>query len=652
MIEPAMKKINIKLNRQTVKELKEKLAIWWSGGKKGTISQKRVFYLAYRSLVSRKSRAMITISAIALGTAAIVFLVSFAYGLQDIVTKRIVQPKSMSMIDVVSGTTNLQLSQATVDEIAKIPNVAGISRAVSVAGVVGLNNSRMDTVVVAVDGNYFDYANPVVDTGKWMSKDALKESTYNDGQSLAGLMGKVAGASTDDMLTDVTIGQKIDGKIVSFRIDDDVYVPLRKAPKTNAEILGFVKGSVMNMYDGGLVWGSQYDSVDASGKAFLDQTGSWFGKWISTEVPIYQQTSPGFYEPLTDSQGQQTIAKGFMGLSGAKILTSIEKEVTEKLITETKAVGQVLGDSTTSANVALTFNGGSSTASAELMQTIEKNKQVTATASSGLAVLEIKKTDGHEALVSTAFVKALNLSKDDIIGKSLTLEYIITGSVLPLGLSGRVMTKPVDYKIVGVFLEDTKPVLITPLADLISIGVSRYNTVKVLANKPENLTTVREKIQLMGFTTSSIVDTLAQVQKLFTILRFVLGAFGVIALVVALFGMFNTLTISLMERTRELGVMKTLGTTDRDVFRLFMAESLIIGAVGGAIGILIGVIGGQIINVVNALMRGGFSNSMFKTPFGFMVGVFALALLVGTATGFYPSKRAIKINPLDALRYE
>jgi putative ABC transport system permease protein len=369
----------------------------------------------------------------------------------------------------------------------------------------------------------------------------------------------------------------------------------------------------------------------------------------------------------SETQLGQVSAQGFVSLSGVKILSSIEKQVAEKLMDNAKAVdlnrspirsgmtdleGEVLGDSTSSAKVALTFKGSSATASAELLKTIAVEQQASATVSSGMAVLEIKKQGGHEVLISTAFVKALDLKKDEIVGNKITLEYIITGSVLPIGLSGRVLTKPLEYTIVGVFKEDSKPMLITPLSDLSSIGVSRYNTVKILANKPENLTVVRERIQLMGFTTSSIVDTLAQVERLFRIMRFVLGAFGVIALVVALFGMFNTLTISLMERTRELGVMKTLGTTDGDVFRLFMAESLIIGAVGGVLGIVIGVAGGQVINLINGIAQGGFSNSMFKTPVSFILGVFFLALLVGTATGFYPSKRAIKINPLDALRYE
>jgi len=148
------------------------------------------------------------------------------------------------------------------------------------------------------------------------------------------------------------------------------------------------------------------------------------------------------------------------------------------------------------------------------------------------------------------------------------------------------------------------------------------------------------------------MDTLAQVDRLFRVMRFLLGAFGFTALVVALFGMFNTLTISLLERSREVGVMKTLGTVDRDIFRLFMAESVLIGIIGGTSGVVVGNLVGKTVNLLSMLWREDKTINLFKTPTLFALGVLLLAIGVGFATGLYPAMRAKKISALNALRYE
>ncbi len=116
--------------------------------------------------------------------------------------------------------------------------------------------------------------------------------------------------------------------------------------------------------------------------------------------------------------------------------------------------------------------------------------------------------------------------------------------------------------------------------------------------------------------------------------------------------MFNTLTVSLLERTREVGVMKTLGTVDTDIFRLFMAESVLIGVTGGVVGVVVGVVLGNLVNVVSMFWRADKGLNLFKTPVLFAFGVMLLAIIVGLITGLYPSMRAKKVSALNALRYE
>lgn len=152
--------------------------------------------------------------------------------------------------------------------------------------------------------------------------------------------------------------------------------------------------------------------------------------------------------------------------------------------------------------------------------------------------------------------------------------------------------------------------------------------------------------------TRSIADTLAQVNKLFSVMRFLLGSFGMIAFIVALFGMFNTLTVSLLERTREIGVMKTFGTTDADITRLLIVESSLIGISGGIFGILLGVLLGNGLNLLSLLVRDDKATSLFHFPILFLFLVFLLAGVIGMMTGLYPARRAQSISALNALRYE
>lgn len=159
----------------------------------------------------------------------------------------------------------------------------------------------------------------------------------------------------------------------------------------------------------------------------------------------------------------------------------------------------------------------------------------------------------------------------------------------------------------------------------------------------------------MGFNVSALSDTIEEANKIFQAVQIILSLFGAVALIVSAIGMFNTMTIALLERTQEVGIMKSLGASNSDVWKLFLVESIIIGFLGGVSGIFLGIAGGQISNFgVNKLASslGGTAIDLFYTPSEFIMIILLFSTIVGFLTGLYPARRASRLNPLEALRYK
>jgi len=257
-----------------------------------------------------------------------------------------------------------------------------------------------------------------------------------------------------------------------------------------------------------------------------------------------------------------------------------------------------------------------------------------------------------EIVLSSATVKALNKDEAGILNQ--TVKLILS---LPTESGKGTTEMQGDFKVIGVVLDDSSSFLYLPLLaieDKLPPNIV-YNSVKVKVGTRDDLAPVKAEIEGQGFGVTSIADTIAQVDQTFRIIQIVLALFGAIALLVAAIGMFNTMTIALLERTRDIGIMKAIGVRNRDVYRMFLTESSIIALGGGILGVAGGWLTSKAINIaVNALAHsvGGEPQKLFSTPYWFVLIIIAFALAVGISTGFYPSRRASKINPLDALRYE
>lgn len=154
-------------------------------------------------------------------------------------------------------------------------------------------------------------------------------------------------------------------------------------------------------------------------------------------------------------------------------------------------------------------------------------------------------------------------------------------------------------------------------------------------------------------TMSSILES---IQNIIGIMQMMLVAIASIALVVASIGIMNTMLTSVMERTREIGIMKAIGATNKDVMLIFIIEGMLVSIVGGIFGILLGVFGSQgITGLLTAGPMAGGGSGMSLTPIisigsiGLAVGV---SLVVGVLSSLYPAWKAARMSPIEAVRYE
>ncbi|MFA5777192.1 MAG: ABC transporter permease [Parcubacteria group bacterium] len=264
--------------------------------------------------------------------------------------------------------------------------------------------------------------------------------------------------------------------------------------------------------------------------------------------------------------------------------------------------------------------------------------------------------DNKEGIVvASSVVQLFGSDADSIIGKE-----IIFSSFIPRNESDAEAEKaqiPVlnkRYVIIGIVESDENVVYIHS-DSLSEIEVESYDGAKVRCSSDGKMNIVRDAIVEKGFSVSSLSDTVDQANKVFRVVQIVLMCFGVIALVVSAIGMFNTMTIALLERTNELGIMKSIGASNFSVSMMFIMESTIMGFLGGLGGIVVGLVEGLVFNgIVNvvATRMGGQAVSLFYSPAWFMGLIVIFAAFVGFATGIIPARRASKIDPLDALRYK
>ncbi len=182
-----------------------------------------------------------------------------------------------------------------------------------------------------------------------------------------------------------------------------------------------------------------------------------------------------------------------------------------------------------------------------------------------------------------------------------------------------------------------------------------YPSLSVRAKSPSQVDALETSIKAMGFGAFSLLDASKSLRTFFTVFDLLLLIFGSLALAVATLGIVNTLVMAILERRREIGVLKALGAADSDVQQLFFLEAGVMGFFGGIFGVLFGwLIGRALTFGTNFYLKRQSLSPIEVTSVPWWLILFAIlfAILVSLAAGLYPASRAAKLNPVDALRYE
>ena len=303
-------------------------------------------------------------------------------------------------------------------------------------------------------------------------------------------------------------------------------------------------------------------------------------------------------------------------------------------------------------------------------------------------------TTADEAILQIEFAKELADQPSSLIGQDLILRYAErqalpssttnneTSAAQPDSSAGgfSVVPKELRLKIVGVV--ETEPAagyggygnarLLIPLVtastlraaqvnDLRDIvrdsgaGKTTYASLSVRAKSPSQVDALESSIKKMGFRAFSLLDASKSLRIFFTVFDLLVGIFGSLALAIATLGIVNTLVMAILERRREIGVLKALGASDSDVQQLFFVEAGVMGLLGGVLGVAAGwALGRAITFGTNTYLARQNLNPIQLTsvPWWLALAALVIAVLVSLAAGLYPASRAAKLNPVDALRYE
>jgi putative ABC transport system permease protein len=292
-----------------------------------------------------------------------------------------------------------------------------------------------------------------------------------------------------------------------------------------------------------------------------------------------------------------------------------------------------------------------------------------------------------EAILQSEFAKELNPQTSGLIGKDLILRYAerqVLAADAAAGAQGSggfsVVPKEKHLRIIGIVetepasgfggfgsgrlliplpvAETLRAAQVNDLRDVLRDSASdkpAYMSLTVRVKSPSLVDATEAKIKELGFGAFSLLDASKSLRIFFSVFDLLLGIFGSLALAVATLGIINTLVMAILERRREIGVLKALGAADSDVKQLFFVEAGVMGLAGGVLGVLFGwMIGAVLTFATNVyLKRQDLPGvEIFAVPWWLISGAIGFAVLVSLIAGLYPASRAAKLNPVDALRYE
>jgi putative ABC transport system permease protein len=306
-----------------------------------------------------------------------------------------------------------------------------------------------------------------------------------------------------------------------------------------------------------------------------------------------------------------------------------------------------------------------------------------------------------EAILQIEFAKDLSSQPSSLIGKELVIRYAERQALPPTGSTAAnrdaaagqanppgedtasgfsIVPKERKLKIVGIVetepaagfggigngrvliplavAETLRPAQANDLRDILRGGSGAkpgYASLTVRAKGPSQVEALESKIKSLGFATFSLLDATRNLRLFFAVFDLLLGIFGSLALAVATLGIINTLVMAILERRREIGVLKALGAADADVRQLFLFEAGVMGFLGGIFGVGLGWFIGRAVTIGTNiyLKRQNLPPAnVFSVPWWLVLGAIAFGIVASLAAGIYPASRAARLDPVEALRYE
>jgi hypothetical protein len=415
--------------------------------------------------------------------------------------------------------------------------------------------------------------------------------------------------------------------MVKFSVQPEEWITVRDSPDRTAAIVGYTKRIIGGQQTGTIVEGGQYTNVD---------TAAPETRWLSAQVALWDEER---VEKTDEASGEQARATGYFSLNFITLEETIAVPVPAE---EPRVLGITSDEPQGTGRVAGT------------LELVEVEGESGAAAEVQAVQVPIGSSGPREAVVNRQFLQVLGIAEDAAVDTTFSVSFVVISSLLA-DATQKIESAPETYTIVGVLPEEEAPAMYVPFIHTRSLGAAAYSQAKVVVTTQQAVPDIRRNIEAMGYATSSALDTVEQINQFFATARVLLATVGSVALVIAALGMFNTLTVSLLERTHEVGLMKAIGMKSREVRKLFLVESLTMGFLGGVLGLLLGYIGGWILSaLLSSIALGQGSEAVIITSFPplLILGVMTLALVVGIATGLYPARRATKISALNALRYE
>lgn len=266
-----------------------------------------------------------------------------------------------------------------------------------------------------------------------------------------------------------------------------------------------------------------------------------------------------------------------------------------------------------------------------------------------------EKENEKSIIISSAGAQLFNSTPEEILGKEIDLTIFVLSEDKDGFDKTDIYERESPYKVVGVIESQDTNFAYIPEKTISDIEIKDYALLKVKVADNEVMEIVRDIIIERGFIVSSLSDTIEQANQIFKVVQIILALFGLIALLVSAIGMFNTMTIALLERTNEVGIMRAVGITQKGIVQIFIYESVLMGFLGGIGGLIVGYVGGELTNFgINILAKtfGGKALDLFYQPFWFIMFILVFSTVTGFLTGVYPSIKASRLNPLTALKYK